>query len=119
MRNLELSKTLALLLCLAMLFSLCACGSREEASSTDDSSEAHKQFFAMDTIMTVTAYGKGGDEGIAQVVEEITEMDNTLDPAVRNSEAFKINNAHGNPTQVSEGILTMLKKANAWPMNWA
>ena len=111
MRNLELSKTLALLLCLAMLFSLCACGSREEASSTDDSSEAHKQFFAMDTIMTVTAYGKGGDEGIAQVVEEITEMDNTLDPAVRNSEAFKINNAHGNPTQVSEGILTMLKKA--------
>ena len=111
MRNFELSKILAQLLCLAMLFSLCACGSREENSSTDDSSEAHKQFFAMDTIMTVTAYGKGGDEGIAQVVEEITEMDNTLDPAVRNSEAFKINNAHGSPTQVSEGILTMLKKA--------
>lgn len=111
MKNFNLSKNFALILCLAIIISLCACGSREETLSTNDSAEAHKQFFAMDTIMTVTAYGKGGDEGIAQVVEEITEMDNTLDPAVRNSEAFKINNAHGGATQVSEGILTMLKKA--------
>ena len=65
MKKFNLSKTLALVLCLAMLLSLCACGAREENYSTDDSSESHKQFFAMDTIMTVTAYGKGGDEGIA------------------------------------------------------
>ena len=109
MKNITLTKTLVLVLCLAMLLSLCACGTREEDPSTNDSSEAHKQFFAMDTIMTVTAYGKGGDEGIAQVVEEITEMDNTLDPAVRESEVFKINNARGGTTEVSDGILTMLK----------
>lgn len=111
MKNITLTKTLVLVLCLAMLLSLCACGTREEDPSTNDSSEAHKQFFAMDTIMTVTAYGKGGDEGIAQVVEEITEMDNTLDPAVRESEVFKINNARGGTTEVSDGILTMLKQA--------
>lgn len=110
MKYFNLTKLLALALSLAMLLSLCACGSSEENPSTDDA-ESHKQFFAMDTIMTVTAYGKGGDEAIQQVVEEITEMDNMLDPAVRESEVFKINNARGGSTQVSDGILTMLQKA--------
>lgn len=110
MKQLKLKSILALILCTAMILALCACGTDFEDGSAD-TSEAHKQFFAMDTIMTITAYGKGGDEGIDNVVAEITALDNLLDPSLENSTVHMINRANDSSIQVTDEILTMLSKA--------
>lgn len=110
MKQIKTKSILALILCAAMILALCACGTDFEDGSTD-TSEAHKQFFAMDTIMTITAYGKGGDEGVENVVAEITALDNLLDPALENSTVHMINRANGSSIQVSDEILAMLSKA--------
>lgn len=110
MKFCKTKKPLSLIVCLILIITCCACGQSEECFSADDA-EAHKQFFAMDTIMTITAYGKGGDEGIDNVVESITALDSDLDPDVRGSTVNKLNSAQGSPINVSDDILTMLQKS--------
>lgn len=110
MKRINIKSILSLVLCLAMILLLCACGTDLDDGSAD-TSEAHKQFFAMDTIMTITAYGKGGDEGIDNVVAEITALDNQLDPSLENSSVHMLNRANGSAIEVSDDILAMLSKA--------
>ena len=47
------TKAIALTMCIAMLLTLCACSESRE----------QKQVFAMDTVMTLTAYGKNEKTG--------------------------------------------------------
>ncbi|MBQ0001172.1 MAG: hypothetical protein KBT01_06510, partial [Clostridiales bacterium] len=37
-----------------------------------------RQIFAMDTIMTLTAYGKNGEKAVEEAVEEINRLDALL-----------------------------------------
>ena len=53
MKKLSIIKRLALLLlCASMLLGLCACG---------ETRMSQRQVFAMDTVMTLTAYGKNAE----------------------------------------------------------
>lgn len=53
--------------------------------------EYKRQIFAMDTIMTLTAYGPGGDEALDSAVEEINRIDALLSTENSESEVSKIN----------------------------
>ena len=55
----------AVLLSLAGIFSLAACGSE---------SMEQKQVFAMDTVMTLTAYGKNASAGLDAATSVILSM---------------------------------------------
>lgn len=88
---------IAAIMCISMLLPLCACGEEEPVQ---------KQVFAMDTIMTLTAYGDNANEGLTAAEDVIQAMDTMLDPNSGSSYTYQINNAKGEavivPPQVSE-----------------
>lgn len=95
-------KTISFILCLAMLLPLCGCTS---------SKPVQEQVFAMDTVMTLTAYGKHAEEGINAAKGIITAMDSMLDPDSESSYTYKINSADGNTVTVTPQIIQMLDTA--------
>lgn len=64
-----------------------------------------KSIFAMDTYMTITAYGKNAEAAIDECISEITRLDNLLDAHDSSSEIYKINH-------VSEGHINDMSKAD-------
>ncbi len=100
-------KMTAMAAAVLMLLSLTGC---------NDSEPVQKQIFAMDTVMTVTAYGSNAEEGIDAAKGVIMALDSTLDPDSQDSCTYQLNNAHGSnvvvPPQVAEMLSTALTVHN-------
>ena len=96
-------RLLAGLLCLAMALALAACG---------EAKMEQKQIFAMDTIMTLTAYGKNREAGIKAAEGVILAMDAALDPELPTSTIYAINHAKGQNVVVSAQVAKMLSTAS-------
>ena len=92
----------ALLLCLCMLFPLSACG---------ESRETKRQVSAMNTIMTLSAYGRKAEAGLNAAEGVILSMDAALDPELPNSTVYGINHANGQNVIVSAQVAKMLSSA--------
>lgn len=71
-------------------------GSDSEADESE-SQEASKDVFAMDTYMTVTAYGSHGEEAVEKAVAEIERLDGLLSTGEESSEIAQVN-ANGGGT---------------------
>lgn len=95
-------RLVSLLLCLAGLLALTACGSAKMEQ---------KQIFAMDTVMTLTAYGKNASAGLDAAASVITSMQAELDPNLPTSTCYAINHANGANVVVSPQIAKMLSTA--------
>lgn len=98
------NKILALLLAGSLTAALCACGGTADT-------QAHKQLFAMDTIMTLTAYGKNGDAGIDAAETTINDLAAVLDPQTKGSAVNALDSAEGRPVTVPESVTDMLAAA--------
>ena len=96
------SKLICLLLCLAILPCLTACG---------ETNMEQKQIFAMDTVMTLTAYGKNAAAGLQAASSVINSMEAMLDPELPTSTTYAINHAEGSNVVVSAQIAKMLSTA--------
>lgn len=92
----------AAVLCIAMLLPLSACG---------EAKEEQKELFAMDTVMTLTAYGKNAQAGLDAATSVINAMDSALDPEIPTSIAYAINHADGANTAISGQVASMLSTA--------
>lgn len=95
-------KIISLLLCAGLVLPLCACSSDEPVQ---------KQIYAMDTVMTLTAYGKYANDGISAAVGVINAMDDMLDPDNEGSYTAQINNAEGKDVIVTPQVNEMLSTA--------
>ena len=95
-------RLVALLLCLVMLLPLTACG---------ENRREQEELFAMDTIMTLTAYGNNAQAGLKAAESVILAMDVMLDPELATSTVYAINHANGSSTVVSAQIAKMLTSA--------
>ena len=95
-------KLICLLLCLGMALSLSACGETRMVQS---------EVYAMDTVMTLTAYGKNAEAGLQAAEGVILSMDAMLDPALPTSTTYAINHAMGQDVVVSAQIAKMLSCA--------
>ena len=93
---------LCLLLCFALLFSLAGCGA---------SNMEQKQIFAMDTVMTLTAYGKHAAAGLNAAAGTISAMDAQLDPELPTSITYEINHAEGRSVVIPAQVAKMLSVA--------
>lgn len=103
-RNLlSIKKLLCLALCLGMLLPLSACG---------ESRMVQSQIFAMSTSMTLTAYGKNAEAGLAAAEGVIQSMNNMLDPDLPTSTTYAINHANGENVVVSAQVAKMLTTAD-------
>ena len=96
-------RIVALILCIAALLTLTACGS---ASAMEQ-----KQIFAMDTVMTLTAYGKHANDGLDAATSVINSMEALLDPELPTSTTYAINHANGSNVVVNAQIAKMLSTA--------
>ena len=93
-----------------------SCGA-QESSSTDksvtNSDSSVRDVFAMDTFMTLKAYGDNADSGLDEAVERIQQLESELSVTDENSEIKKINNASGQSVQVSDDVKILLEKAES------
>lgn len=93
---------IGVLLC-ASLLSSCA----KISDSTYE--EAEKTVFAMDTVMTLKAYGENAKTAIDSAEDEIMRLDTTLRRKNTDSEVYKINTEKS--ADVSDDTASLIKKA--------
>ena len=64
-----------------------------EASSDDESQDAEvsRDLFAMDTYMTLTAYGEHAQEAVDKAAERVEALDALLSTGDENSEIYQLN----------------------------
>ncbi len=92
----------ALLLCLCMALPLAACG---------ENHKEQREIYAMDTVMTLTAYGSNAEAGLNAAESVILAMDVMLDPELSTSTVYAINHAKGSSVVVSAQIAKMVTTA--------
>lgn len=97
--------TIALALCAGLLGGLCSCGTASAAQSS------HKQLFAMDTIMTFTAYGADAEAGLAAATATVTDLAAMLDPETEGSAVYELDNARGAAVEMPAQVIDMLSAA--------
>ena len=74
--------------------------------------ELSKTDFALNTSCTITIYGMSGSEGEAvldDAFKEIRRYENMLSRTVEGSDVYNINNAGGQPVEVSDDTIAVLK----------
>ncbi|NCC06963.1 MAG: FAD:protein FMN transferase [Clostridia bacterium] len=77
-----------------------------------NSREYRQTSYAMNTIISQTAYGKNAEKAMAEVNTALADIENTLSLYVSGSEISQINeNAGISAVKVSEGTLALIKKA--------
>ena len=99
----SIQRTLIIILCLCMMLPLSACG---------ETKESQRQVFAMDTVMTLTAYGNKAESGLSAAESVILSMDAMLDPDLETSTTHAINTANGTNVSVSGQVAKMLSTAH-------
>lgn len=77
----------------ALSLALCAC--------TGAAKPAKTELFAMDTYISLTAYGEGAKEALSAVSDDIKELDRLLSATDEGSDIYAINNSSGEPVSVS------------------
>lgn len=93
------------LLTLTLLLSaLTGCGSKEPEKT-------EKQIFAMDTVMTLTAYGEAAGAALDAAAAEINETARLLDPEQEGSLVWTLNHSGGARTEVPALLYHMLDTA--------
>ncbi len=85
-----MKKIFGLFLVFNLVFVLCACESETNAEK-DGMISATREIFAMDTYMTVTAYGENADKAVEAAEKEIYRLDSLLSTGNTDSEVYKIN----------------------------
>ena len=94
-------RMLCALLSLLMLLSLGGCGD----------APVQQQIFSMDTVMTLTAYGRKAEDGLDAAIDIINAMDQSLDPESEGGIAYQLNHANGEKITVPPQIADMLRTA--------
>lgn len=78
-------------------------------SACDFDSKADSEFFAMDTIMSITAYGSNSQSAVSTAEKEINRLDKLLSVQNENSEIFKLN--RDKSINASADTVNLLKRA--------
>lgn len=97
-----MKRTVPLLLVFVLLFSGCGVQSKP----------ATAQFFAMDTLMSVTVYGRRAEENCTALQQEVNRLDGLWSRTRPDSEISRLNEAAGGePVTLSQDTLTLLSRA--------
>ncbi|MDD7739715.1 MAG: FAD:protein FMN transferase [Fusicatenibacter sp.] len=113
-----MKKTVPFIFLFSILFLLSGCSfldfsfsGKAETENTDSealSSEEKesRDIFAMDTFMTVTAYGSMANEAVEKAEQEITRLDQLLSTGDETSEVYRINQEGGGTLSEDTALLT-------------
>ncbi|MGN0633242.1 MAG: FAD:protein FMN transferase [Oscillospiraceae bacterium] len=93
-------------LAIALLIQTSCKGSDDSLNSSHKES---KSFFAMDTYITVTAYGEDTDNGLKAAQDEINALEKLWSVTDEYSEIYRINNSGGQAVEVSPQTAELLR----------
>lgn len=109
-----MKKKLAADVLIAALLMLNSCSADKAVDSTANVSGDKKSsgsVFAMDTYMTITAYGNNGEKGIESAQKEITRLEKLWSVTDEDSEIYAIDHSSGAEVPVSAETEELLKFA--------
>ena len=87
---------------------LSSCGNKEKAAK-EQPAQSTQEIFAMDTYMSLTAYGSNSEEAVSKAVQEINRLDAMFSVGNEDSDVTKINeNGSG---EVSEETAFIMNRA--------
>lgn len=98
-------KKAAVILGISLLLLLCGCKASEEKC-------AKKDLFAMDTYMTMTAYGENSEEALDKACNEITSLEKLFSVTEQDSDISRINSSHGQPVEISHDTASIIDCSN-------
>ncbi|MEG2211569.1 MAG: FAD:protein FMN transferase [Raoultibacter sp.] len=75
--------------------------------------KTERSFFAMDTSMTITAYGSNTDAALDKAVARTKELENLFAPSKTTSDVHRLNQAHNVPQTVSSDTFSLITQAQA------
>ena len=114
-----MKQIMKLVLFMLVCLTLTSCNSKT-SDTTDDTSENQtanndepqsRDVFAMDTYMTLTAYGNNADEALNEAEAEIERLDAMLSTGDENSEIYSLNqNGTGTISEDTETLLDESEK---------
>lgn len=88
----------------AILLVLCGCTPKETSA----------EFYAMDTVMSVTVYGNGGGDILTEVSSLLNAMERRLSRTLEGSEVSALNAAAGTAMTVSADTAALLEQAGEY-----
>lgn len=92
-----MKKMIATILSVLMLFAVAGCSQNETVP------EKHtKDLFAMGTAVTLTAYGENSQSAVENSAETLLELQSLWSTRNESSELSRLNNANGEPMQISQ-----------------
>ncbi len=95
-------------LCIGLMCVLCSCG---QQSIEGTMQESETGLFAMDTYMSLKAYGSNGEAALQKSSEKIKELEAMLSVTSKESEIFKINSTGGTKTEISYETSFLIKRS--------
>ena len=95
-------KLCVLFLAIAGMVLTSGCGAQKQAS---------QDFYAMDTVMNITAYGKDADAAVVECVQYINDLEAKISRTREESEIAALNRADGETTVLSEQTADILSDA--------
>lgn len=105
-------KKKTLLLGIILSLALCGCdNSAKQTASEGDYTEASRSIFAMDTYMTLKAYGSTAEIALGESQERIVQLEDILCVTDEDSEVYKINHSNGDACSVSPDTSALLRAA--------
>lgn len=81
----------------------------ENVPNTDPSESLSSELYAMDTVMTLTAYGPNAQNALAEAENEITRLDTLFSISSENGDIYRVNQYEEG--DLSEDSLTLLSSA--------
>lgn len=82
--------------------------------STPPEEEAYsRDTFAMDTLMSFTAYGPQGETAVETAAKEVVRLDGLLSVTGESSEVWALNHAQGEPVKMGEDAIALLTAAQS------
>lgn len=104
------NRLLALFMLLSFLFCGCA-GKVTDGAGADEKVKETKNVFAMNTYITLTAYGENAKSSLTDSENRIRELEKLLSVTDENSEIYAVNHSGGTPVRLSSDTERVLSFA--------
>jgi len=92
-------------------FCLCLCGCGRQEDKNPEPVAADREMFAMNTYITMTAYGEGADAVLGSAENRIRELESLWSVTDEKSEIYQLNHNEGKPFTVSEATSELIRFA--------
>ena len=95
----------------AAILSLCSCNASKNINDKSSDEAFTRDVFAMDTYMSLKAYGSNAEKALTEAENRITELEKMLSVTSEDSDVWKINHSDAQPVSVSSDTITLINKA--------